>query len=141
VRVAAADRARGVTAAAVRRAVTTVLAGERAGPAAVTVTFLTGQQMRALNRRGLGRDYATDVIAFGMRHARTLVGDIYVCPTVGARSAVRFGVPAGEELLRLVIHGTLHVLGLEHPGGAKRVASGMWRRQERYLARLVGGAP
>ena len=119
---------------------TTVLAGERAGPATVTVTFLTGQQMRALNRRSLGRDCATDVIAFGMRHARTLVGDTYVCPAVGARSAVRFGVSAGEELLRLVIHGTLHVLGLEHPGGAKRIASGMWRRQERYLARLVRSA-
>jgi rRNA maturation RNase YbeY len=138
VRVAAADRAGGITAAAVRRAVAVVLAGERAGRVALTVTFLTGQQMRALNRRSLGHDYATDVIAFAMQHDRVLVGDIYICPTVGRRAAARFGVPAREELLRLV-HGTLHVLGQDHPSGPRRVASAMWRRQERYVQHLRRG--
>lgn len=137
---AAAERADGLSAAAVRRAVATVLAGEHAGPAGVTVTFLSGQQMRALNRRALGRDHATDVIAFGMRHGGMLVGDVYVCPTVGARSATRFRVSPREELLRLVVHGTLHVLGQDHPTDAARTDSGMWRRQERYVARLAGAA-
>lgn len=137
VRVAAADRVRGVTAALVRRAVALVLAGERSGSAALTVTFLTGQQMRALNRRSLGRDRATDVITFAMRHGGMLVGDICVCPTVAARSAARFGVPAHEELLRLVVHGTLHALGQDHPSGPRRVTSAMWRRQERYVQRLA----
>jgi probable rRNA maturation factor len=137
VRVADADRAPGISAAAVRRAVAAVLAGERSGPAVLTVTFLTGQQMRALNRRSLGRDRATDVIAFAMAHDRVVVGDVYVCPTVSARSAARFGVPPREELLRLVVHGTLHVLGQEHPSGARRATSAMWRRQERYVRQLV----
>jgi probable rRNA maturation factor len=138
--VAAAHRAPGVTAAAVRRAVTVVLAGERAGPAAITVTFLSGQQMRALNRRSLGRDRATDVIAFAMRHDARLVGDVYVCPTVGARAAARLAISAREELLRLVVHGTLHALGHDHPGGPGRTTSTLWRRQERYVRRLAAGA-
>jgi probable rRNA maturation factor len=136
--VAAAERARGLSATAARRAVGAVLSGERAGPASVTVTFLSGQQMRALNRRALGRDHATDVLAFGMRHGRMLVGDVYVCPTVGARSAARFRVSRREELLRLVVHGTLHVLGQDHPADDGRTTSTMWRRQERYVARLMG---
>jgi probable rRNA maturation factor len=140
IRVAAAGLAPGLSAAAARRAVATVLAGERAGSASVTVTFLSGQQMRALNRRALARDRATDVLAFGMRPGGMLVGDVYVCPTVGARSAARFGVSRREELLRLVVHGTLHVLGHDHPAGAGRTASPMWRRQERYVARLAGAA-
>ncbi len=137
VRVAAADRVGRITAAAARRAVALVLAGERSGSAALTVTFLTGQQMRALNRRSLGRDRATDVITFAMRHGGMLVGDICICPSVAAGSAARFGVPAREELLRLVVHGTLHALGQDHPSGPGRAASVMWRRQERYVQRLT----
>lgn len=110
-----------------------MLAGERAGPAAVSVTFLSSQRMRAAHRRALGRDRATDVLAFGMRHGAALVGDIYVCPPAAARSAVRFGVPLREELVRLVVHGTLHTLGWDHPSGAIRMASPMWRRQEGYV--------
>jgi probable rRNA maturation factor len=140
VAVAAIARASGLTAAAVRRAVRLVLAGERAGRAAMTVTFLTGQQMRALNRRSLGRDRATDVIAFAMGHDGMVVGDVYVCPATGARAAARLGIPRREELLRLVVHGTLHALGYEHPTGAGRAASAMWRTQERYLRRLARGA-
>ena len=138
--VTVARRARAVTAAAVRRAVTLVLAGERAGPAAITVTFLTAHQMRALNRRSLGRDRATDVLAFAMQHEGTLVGDVYVCPTVGARAAARLAVQEREELLRLVVHGTLHALGRDHPTGPGRTASAMWRRQERYVQRLARSA-
>ncbi len=45
-------------------------------------------------------------------------------------------MPLREELIRLVVHGTLHALGRTHPEGEGRTRSPMWRRQERY----VGGA-
>lgn len=122
--------------ATVRRAVRLVLAREGAGPAMIGVTMLSSQRMRALNRRAFGRDRATDVVAFGMRHGDTLVGDVYVCPAVARRFAATHGVPPDEEILRLVIHGTLHALGHRHPEGATRTRSAMWRRQERYLAAL-----
>jgi probable rRNA maturation factor len=102
----------------------------------IEVTFLSSQRMRALNRRAFGRDRATDVIAFGMRHGELLVGDVYVCPEAARRSAGREGVPVREELVRLVVHGTLHALGQRHPEGAGRSRSRMWRRQESYVAAL-----
>ncbi|PYO91296.1 MAG: hypothetical protein DMD66_00070, partial [Gemmatimonadetes bacterium] len=43
------------------------------------------------------------------------------------------------ELLRLAVHGTLHVLGYDHPEGPGRTRSAMWRRQERYVRRLTQG--
>jgi ssRNA-specific RNase YbeY (16S rRNA maturation enzyme) len=45
-------------------------------------------------------------------------------------------------MVRLAVHGTLHVLGYDHPEGAGRARSAMWRRQERYVRRLLrrGGA-
>jgi ssRNA-specific RNase YbeY (16S rRNA maturation enzyme) len=44
-----------------------------------------------------------------------------------------------EELLRLVVHGVLHVAGHDHPDGDARYDSVMWKRQERLL-RTMGGA-
>jgi ssRNA-specific RNase YbeY (16S rRNA maturation enzyme) len=35
------------------------------------------------------------------------------------------------------VHGTLHVLGYDHPEGTGRTRSGMWRKQEAYVRRLV----
>jgi probable rRNA maturation factor len=113
------------------------LEGERR-PALVSVTFLGRDAMRRLNATHKGRDLPTDVLAFAMTDGlgRT-VGDVYVCPWVAAREARARGVPLREELIRLVIHGTLHVLGRTHPEGADRTRSAMWRRQERYVGALA----
>jgi len=130
-----------VTAAAlsaeiVRDAVVRVLDGEQTDAADISVTFLSGQRMRALNRRTFGEDRATDVIAFALPHPGRIVGDVYVCPSVARRAALRLGVPEREELMRLVVHGTLHVLGYDHPTGHDRTVSLMWRVQERYVGGL-----
>ena len=116
-----------------RRAVRCVLNGEGIGPAAIDVTFMSSQRMRALNRRSFGRDRATDVIAFRLPHPGRLVGDVYVCPAKAHRTAREHGVSLREELIRLIVHGTLHVLGHDHPQGRARDRSPMWRRQERYV--------
>ena len=121
-------------AAHVRRIVSAVLDGERAGDAAVSVTFVSAGRMRGLNRRTFGRDRLTDVIAFGLPHAGALGGDVYVCPAAAARAPAP--VTLTEELVRLVVHGTLHVLGHDHPAGPGRTRSAMWRRQERYVRGL-----
>jgi len=125
----------------VRRVVGHVLDREQAGSAALTVTFLSTPRMRTINRRALGRDRSTDVIAFAMHHGDVLVGDVYVCPAAARRSAARHHIPVSEELVRLVVHGTLHALGYDHPDGSTRKQSAMWRKQERYVAQLVGREP
>ena len=120
-------------AAVVRRAVTTVLRGERRR-AAISVTFLGRDSMRRLNAEHKGHDRPTDVLSFALHDpAGGLVGDVYVCPWVAQREARARGIPARQELLRLVVHGTLHALGRDHPEDERRTASAMWRRQERYV--------
>jgi len=114
-----------------------VLRGERRR-AALSVTFLGPDRMRALNRRWKGADRPTDVLAFPLRGpGRALAGDVYICRRVALREAARLGIPPREELLRMVVHGVLHVLGHDHPEGAGRLRSAMWRRQERYLRRIL----
>jgi probable rRNA maturation factor len=127
--------------ALVRRVVEGVLDGEgrrERRPALVSVTFLGRDAMRRMNATHKGRDLPTDVLAFAMTDgAGRAVGDVYICPWVAAREAKARAVPLREELIRLVIHGTLHALGRTHPEGPARTRSAMWRRQERYVGALA----
>jgi probable rRNA maturation factor len=121
----------------VRRAVEAVLAGERRR-AFLSVTFLGRESMRRLNAQHKGRDEPTDVLSFALREpGGRVTGDVYICSWVAAREAGARGIPLRQELVRLVVHGTLHALGREHPEGDGRTRSSMWRRQERYVEALT----
>jgi probable rRNA maturation factor len=94
--------------------------------------------MRRLNTQYLGTQRPTDVVAFRLPEPDgSLVGDVYLCPWVAEREARSRGISLEEELTRLIIHGTLHVLGHDHPDGSERTVSPMWERQERYVGSLT----
>lgn len=115
-----------------------VLKAEKAGAALLSFTLVSRRRIAAMNRKHLGHAGATDVISFGFRDpAGAVIGDVYICPEIAAANAKTHGVPVREELLRLVVHGTLHVLGHDHPEGDARTRSPMWKRQERLLARVL----
>ncbi|HYL28800.1 MAG TPA: rRNA maturation RNase YbeY [Gemmatimonadales bacterium] len=121
----------------VRRVVRAVLQGERRR-AVVSVTFVGRDGMRRLNVRYKGLDRPTDVLAFALRPPRgPRLGDVYVCAWAATRAAREHGIPLRQELIRLVVHGTLHALGRDHPEGPGRTRSAMWRRQERYVEALA----
>ena len=116
-----------------------VLRSERVGDAMLSITFVSTPVIRRLNRRHLKRSGSTDVISFGFRRATRrapVVGDVYIAPDVARQSARASGVGVREELVRLVVHGTLHVLGYDHPDTDARTRSTMWKKQERMVARL-----
>jgi probable rRNA maturation factor len=103
----------------------------------ISLTFVGRDRMRALHARYKGWARAADVLAFVLPGPDgRLAGDIYICPWTAGRQARRHRVPVREELVRLVVHGTLHVLGWDHPEDGRRMESPMWRRQERYVEAL-----
>jgi rRNA maturation RNase YbeY len=123
--------------ALVRRVVQSVLRAERR-EALISVTFLGRDSMRRLNAQHKGHDRPTDVLAFPLADpAGQVIGDVYICPWVAEREARVRAIPPRQELIRLVIHGTLHALGRSHPEGPERTRSAMWRRQERYVEVLA----
>ena len=120
-----------------REAVVHVLRAERRD-ARVGLTFLGPQRMRQLNADYKHHDRPTDVLSFALQLPDgTLAGDIYICPYVAAREARSRGLAVRDEVLRLVVHGTLHILGYDHPEAEGRTDSAMWLRQERYLKALT----
>jgi rRNA maturation RNase YbeY len=113
-----------------------VLRAEGVRDAALSITFVTDRRIAALNWQHLQHRGPTDVISFGFAPAHEgapLEGDIYIAPAVARRNAIANRTPVREELLRLVVHGVLHVVGHDHPDGQERYASPMWLRQERLL--------
>jgi len=115
-----------------------VMAWERAPAGSrVEITLLPAAAMRRANARATGRRGVTDVIAYPLPQPDgSLVGDVYICPAAAA-GAARNGGGLKEELVRLAVHGTLHVLGYDHPAGAGRTRSRMWQLQERYVKRIL----
>jgi probable rRNA maturation factor len=123
--------------ALVRRVVQAVLRSERRD-ALISITFLGRDSMRRLNAEHKGRDRPTDVLTFALGGpSGQAIGDVYICPWVARQEARARGIPLREELIRLIVHGTLHALGRDHPEGRKRTHSAMWRRQERYVEALA----
>ena len=118
------------------------LRAERVKHALLSITLLDKRAMARLNNEHLGQRGPTDVISFGFRRAADsdpVVGDIYIAPDVARDNARDAEVSVREELARLVVHGTLHVLGYDHPEGDDRQSSPMWRRQERIIRRALRG--
>jgi probable rRNA maturation factor len=118
-----------------RRAVAAVLDDHGATAAELSLTLLGDEEIRALNRAHLDHDWATDVLAFALwEEGEPILGDVYIGVEQAGRQAAEAGVPLTEELVRLAVHGTLHVLGHDHPEEAEaRAASPMYRLQERLV--------
>lgn len=115
------------------------LRGERVPNALLSITLLDRAAIARMNRRHLGHVGPTDVISFGFTRATRrdpVIGDIYICPEVARANGRERGVSLRDEMTRLVVHGTLHVLGYDHPEGEARESSPMWQRQERLVRRL-----
>jgi probable rRNA maturation factor len=120
------------------RAVEQTLRAGAAHDAEVSVTLLGDGAIAALNQRWLGLGTATDVLAFPLFAAgEPAVGDVYIGAEQAVRQAAQHDVTLVEELVRLAIHGTLHVLGHDHVEGEERVKGTMWQLQERLVAEVM----
>lgn len=119
------------------RAVRAAAAAEGVDAGEVSVTLLDDAGIADLNQRFRGHDWPTDVLSFPLfDEGEPPVGDVYIGFLQAERQAAENGVSLEEELARLAVHGTLHVLGEEHPEGEERTQSGMWRLQEQIVASL-----
>lgn len=130
------------------RLVNAALALESARAGEIVIVLTDDDALRKLNRRYRKIDRATDVLSFAYEPAgplpalalgaaasgarRTISGDLVVSLDRAHAQARRYRVTPGRELARLVIHGALHLAGLDHHRVAER--RHMREREERALA-------
>jgi len=81
--------------------------------AEVTVRYVAEAEGRKLNREFRGKDYATNVLTF-IYAAKPLAGDVVICAPVVAREAREQGKDVRAHHAHLLVHGLLHLQGLDH---------------------------
>jgi probable rRNA maturation factor len=124
----------------IEAAVRHVLRAEGIEAAEISVALVSDHEIAALNEQYLSHEGPTDVISFHLHdRGEPPLGDVYVGVDQAARQAAGFGASVADEVLRLAVHGTLHVLGYEHPEGDDRAASPMFARQEALLQEFLSG--
>jgi probable rRNA maturation factor len=130
----------------------------------VSLLFVDEATIASLNERFLDEAGPTDVLSFpieddadrsgrspdeggtgpGSIEADTgrrllLLGDVVICPAVAARNAEEHGVSLDDEIALLVVHGILHLLGMDHQ--VDEEAERMERREQQLLSRFYHVAP
>jgi rRNA maturation RNase YbeY len=132
-----------VRAPTIRRVAQSILVEARHPTAHLSLSLVGKTRMRSLNRKYRGRDYPTDVLAFPMASAgkqrEVFLGDVVICLPIAIGQAARFGNTADQEILRLLIHGTLHLLGYDHEQ-SPREATRM-QRKERAMVQKLSSIP
>jgi len=101
----------------------------------------TDRELQRLNRDFLGHDYPTDVLSFPSTNGGTL-GDIAVSVERARAQAREFGHEALDEVRILMLHGLLHLTGMDHErdGGEMEQAEQRWRQEFGLPAGLIARA-
>ena len=82
--------------------------------------FVDDAKILEVNREYLGHDYYTDIITFDYDEGDTINGDIVISLDTVASNAQQQGTQYDEELHRVIIHGILHLCGLNDKGPGER---------------------
>ena len=82
--------------------------------------FVNDDKILEVNNQFLGHDYYTDIITFDYTEGKTISGDIYISVDPVFTNADKFGRPYDEELHRVIIHGILHLCGINDKGPGER---------------------
>ena len=113
-----------------------LLVAEELAARAVTVVFVDDTYLSDLHARFLNDPSPTDIITFDVGDGEAVEGELYISVDRAAAHAAEFGVALADELQRLVIHGILHLSGMDDGNDAGQAA--MRDRENHYLARYPG---
>lgn len=109
--------------------------------ASVSIAFVSDAVMRRLNRSYRKRDAVTDVLSFGAVRRRTSgfpeqlpTGELVIAPREAARRAKAHGMSLRDEILFLLVHGSLHLAGYDHERA--KDAAVMMPLQDKTIAAL-----
>lgn len=118
-----------------------VLLGENRETETLSLAFVGKEEMQKLNKKFRKKNKPTDVLSFDLTTHYSLptinseLGEIIICPDVVKENAKKYEVTAKSEMLKVFVHGILHLCGYDHEK-SDREAEEMEARQEKYLSKV-----
>ena len=101
----------------------------------IAYIFVDDEEILRVNREYLQHDYYTDIITFDYTEGDTISGDLFISLDTVRTNAEQYGKPYEEELHRVIIHGILHLCGINDKGPGERQV--MEAAEDRALALLA----
>ena len=92
--------------------------GKRVGD--IAYVFCNDDKILEVNRQYLQHDYYTDIITFDYCEGNMLSGDLFISLDTVRTNAEQFGKTYDDELHRVIIHGILHLVGINDKGPGER---------------------
>ena len=86
----------------------------------INFIFMDDEEILRVNREFIGHDYYTDHIGFDYSQGSTISGDIYIGVDTVRTNSEQIGCDYNEELYRVIIHGVLHLCGIDDKGPGER---------------------
>lgn len=86
----------------------------------ITYIFCSDPKILEVNLEFLSHDYFTDIITFDYTHGRRVSGDLFISLDTVRSNAEKFGAVYNEELHRVIVHGLLHLCGINDKGPGER---------------------
>lgn len=86
----------------------------------IAYIFVDDEEILRVNREYLQHDYYTDIITFDYTEGDTISGDLFISLDTVRTNAEQFDKPYEEELHRVIIHGILHLCGINDKGPGER---------------------
>jgi probable rRNA maturation factor len=108
----------------------------------ISISFVCDETIRRLNWEYLGRNKTTNVLSFSLQEGDysninpDVLGDVIISADTAQRDAVKGNLTVEQELVFLIIHGMLHLLGYNH-GNTNRKETSRMRRKEKELFRKI----
>jgi probable rRNA maturation factor len=97
--------------------------------------FVNNARIQEINREFLKHNYFTDVIAFNLGDAEEINAEIYISVDTVKSNANNYKVSLKSEMLRVMIHGTLHICGFDD--GSEEERNRMHELEDYWMKKLV----
>lgn len=115
-----------------KRVAEKILKGEKQGKKDLSIALVGQGRIRELNKKYRGKNRVTDVLSFSYDN----LGEIVICPKEVKKNAKGFKSTFQKELIRVLIHGILHLLGEDHEK-SEQEAKKMREKEDFYLSQVL----
>ena len=97
----------------------------------LSYNFVPREKIIEINKAYLDHHYSTDIITFDYVRGALVSGEVFICPDEVLENAAHYGVEHDDELIRVIVHGLLHLVGFGDKSEKEKML--MRQKEDTYI--------